>query len=352
MGAVCTCKWMLQRLRRHRRPTVGDSGDEALPGAEHLQLHLVEMHWRSFLGGSAATLFALAGLSRDQPVSLLNWCSADTRPDRGLRVVITGSSRELGFSLARQFVSLGDAVVISGRTPATLEAATAALRAEFPGCRVLGVQADASNAADVERLADAAAAELGGIDVWVCNAGQSQQVKRPLAETAPGELQSIVDTNLMGALLGARAAIARMQQQEGGGNVFFVDGNGSWGNPTPGNAAYGATKRALPQLRDSLAAEAAAAAAAGGGTGGKVGVHVVSPGMVATELLFRYADTPRKARNINIIAEGPDEVAAWLVPRMRGVEGSGRYIRYLTIPEVLRRYATASQRKGRFIPED
>lgn len=65
----------------------------------------------------------------------------------------------------------------------------------------------------------------------------------------------------------------------------------SWGNPTPGNAAYGATKRALPQLKDSLAAEAAAAE---GGVGSKVGVHIVSPGMVATELLFRYADTPRK----------------------------------------------------------
>lgn len=38
-------------------------------------------------------------------------------------------------------------------------------------------------------------------DIWVCNAGQSQQVKRPLAEAAAGELQSIVDTNLMGELI-------------------------------------------------------------------------------------------------------------------------------------------------------
>lgn len=212
----------------------------------------------------------------------------------GPQVVITGSSRELGFSLARQFVSLGDAVCISGRTPATLEAAAAALRAEFPGCRVVAVQADASKAADVQRLADRAAAELGGIvsgrsavaarllspvcecrplrqrppepssapspaqDIWVCNAGQSQQVKRPLPEVEPQELQSIVDTNLTGAaaaaglgeqqvcrlpsridgqcchrsvcpagaLLGARAAIARMQRQPGGGKFFFVDGNG------------------------------------------------------------------------------------------------------------------------------
>lgn len=37
--------------------------------------------------------------------------------------------------------------------------------------------------------------------------------------------------------------------------------------------------------------------------------------------------------------------------RCRGVEGSGRYLRYLTVTEVLRRYATAGQRKSRFIPE-
>ena len=58
----------------------------------------------------------------------------------------------------------------------------------------------------------------------------------------------------------------------------------SWGNPTPGNAAYGATKRALVQLKDSLAAEV---------RGSPVGVHMLSPGMVATDLLLRYADTPR-----------------------------------------------------------
>ena len=48
--------------------------------------------------------------------------------------------------------------------------------------------------------------------------------------------------------------------------------------------AAGATKRALVQLKDSLASECA-------GTG--VGVHIVSPGMVATDLLLRYATNPR-----------------------------------------------------------
>jgi chlorophyll(ide) b reductase len=105
-----------------------------------------------------------------------------------------------------------------------------------------------------------------------------------VASTSPAELCAVVGTNLTGSLLGARAAIARMAAQPGGGKLFLVDGNGAWGNATPGNAAYGATKRALTQLKDSLAAEAA---------GSGAGVHLLSPGMVATDLLTRYADNPR-----------------------------------------------------------
>lgn len=48
-----------------------------------------------------------------------------------------------------------------------------------------------------------------------------------------------------------------------------MDGSGSRGNPTPGNAAYGATKRALVQLKDTLAAEVASS---------NVSVHILSPG--------------------------------------------------------------------------
>lgn len=68
----------------------------------------------------------------------------------------------------------------------------------------------------------------------------------------------------------------------------------SRGQPTPGNAAYGCCKRGLVQLAATLAAEAREAnqqAAAGGG--GHVSVHMCSPGMVATDLLLRYATNPR-----------------------------------------------------------
>lgn len=49
------------------------------------------MHWRSFLGGSAATLLALAGLSRDKPLALFNWSSSPDESARGLRVRCCGT---------------------------------------------------------------------------------------------------------------------------------------------------------------------------------------------------------------------------------------------------------------------
>ena len=50
-------------------------------------------------------------------------------------------------------------------------------------------------------------------------------------------------------MFGARAALRAMGERSTSGRVFLVDGTGAWGNATPGNVAYGATKRALTQLR-------------------------------------------------------------------------------------------------------
>ena len=211
-----------------------------------------------------------------------------------VQVVITGSTRGLGFHLARQFLALEDAVLVSGRTTEAAAAAAAKLRDEFPEGQVAAVGCDVSCPADVQRLVAAAVQELGGIDILVCNAAQSAPAKRPVAAMPPAELAAIAATNLGGALLCAGAALARMAVQPGGGNVFLVDGAGSFGTPTPGNAAYGATKRALVQLKDSLAAEAHEAnRAKGKGRQGHLAVHIFSPGMVATDLLLRYATTRR-----------------------------------------------------------
>lgn len=185
---------------------------------------------------------------------------------------------------------------------------------------------------------------------------------------------------------------------------FLMAGRGSRGDATPKNPVYGATKQALVQLSASLAASV---------QGSPVSVHLVSPGMVATDLLLPLADTaksggekggdgvgwrggvslismredldgpvrglgeggshhvciqlsarerlclrcipphafPCAARLINILAEEPETVAGWLVPRLRGATGNGGYLQYLTIPGALFRFATAGRRRNRFVSE-
>ncbi|KDD72876.1 hypothetical protein H632_c2785p0 [Helicosporidium sp. ATCC 50920] len=79
---------------------------------------------------------------------------------------------------------------------------------------------------------------------------------------------------------------------------------------------------------------------------------MMSPGMVATPLLLRLADNPRSARFINVLADPPDDAAAWLVPRLRGARGNGTYVRFFTPAELVRRLCTARGRRNRFVPED
>ena len=123
-----------------------------------------------------------------------------------------------------------------------------------------------------------------------------------------------------------------------------MDGRGALGEATPEAAAYGATKRAVPQLARSLAKEC---------RGSNVSVHTVSPGMVVTDLLIpkEQRDTNRSlVRIVNILAEFPETVAEWMVPRLRGVTGTGKYFRFLTAHGVIYRFVTAGMRTNRLLP--
>jgi NAD(P)-dependent dehydrogenase (short-subunit alcohol dehydrogenase family) len=89
-------------------------------------------------------------------------------------VVITGGTKGLGFSLARELLA-GDAkVVICGRNEEQLNAALDALQREFGGCAIQGVRCDVSDASDVAALASFAREALGTIHFWINNAGRCE----------------------------------------------------------------------------------------------------------------------------------------------------------------------------------
>src|SRR5258708_1887295 len=118
----------------------------------------------------------------------------------GKRVVVTGASRGLGRLLACAFSRNGARVALVARTEADLKA----VADELPGpCLVL--PGDVTDEEFNEAVADATMAEWGGVDVWICNAGISP-IRGTPRQTDPSAWREILEVNLTGAFLGARAA--------------------------------------------------------------------------------------------------------------------------------------------------
>lgn len=308
------------------------------------------------------------------------WWAAPRKP---LRVVVTGSSRGIGKALAREFLRTGDSVVITARDPQAVQEAVEQLRLEVAHSlaaahsraasgsassstssstevtgvpsladtaeaevRVMGIPCDVGDEVSVKQLAEYAVGSMGGIDVWINNAGYSGSYKA-FIDLTPEQLNQIVRTNLGGSLLCTQAAMRVMTQQEGGGHVFNMDGAGADGLPTPMYAAYGATKAAIAHLMGSLNGELQQLQGAGAN---RVGVHTLSPGMVLTPLLLEGA-TMQNLQVFNVLCEQPETAAAYLAPRVRTTAALGSrssYIRYLTPRRILSKLLTAPSRIGRY----
>jgi NAD(P)-dependent dehydrogenase (short-subunit alcohol dehydrogenase family) len=268
------------------------------------------------------------------------------------RIVITGSTRGLGLQLARQFLGRGCPVVVSGRTVKAVKAALSALRAEFPHAAVHGIPCDVADPAEVQALWDGAVKALGGVDQWINNAGIAHPIV-PLWDVEPGLMESVVRTDLLGVLHGARVAMRGMTSQprapgRPAGAIWFMEGHGSNGSVRRGMSVYGSAKRAVRYVARALAVEAR-------GTGVLIGA--LSPGMMVTDFTLRNMDRrdpaewERTKRVFNILADRPDTVAAYLAPRILAVRRTGALVAWLTGPKILFRFLFAGILRRRVMPD-
>lgn len=254
--------------------------------------------------GHGMRVIALSGVSSKEVVD----------GDVTFRVLITGSTKGLGLALAQRFLEAGDKVLVTSRDSGRVETTVNFLREQTSDvrdeCRVFGTIADVSDAESVSNLASFASEKMGGVDLWINNAGANGYVYENLAESDPAVLREIVLTNSLGSLLCSREAIRMMSSQPGGGHVFNLLGAGSDGGPTKKYAAYGHTKAGLMQLTKTLAGEV---------EGTSVGVHTISPGMVFTELISagRYAFGSQGRFFVNAFAEPPAVAAEEIVTKVR-----------------------------------
>ncbi|XP_077247741.1 NYC1-like protein [Tasmannia lanceolata] len=268
-------------------------------------------------------------------------------------VLITGSTKGIGYALAKEFLRSGDKVIICSRTAERVESAVLNLREEFGEQHVWGTVCDVREGKDVKALVAFARDKLKHIDIWINNAGSNAYSYKPLAETSDDDLIEVVTTNTLGLMLCCREAIKMMLDQPRGGHIFNIDGAGSDGRPTPRFAAYGATKRSVVHLTKSIQAELRMQEVK------NVMVHNLSPGMVTTDLLMSGAITKQAKFFINVLAEPAEVVAEYLVPCIRSILSNGSmkptYIRFLTglkaYSQIFSRFAFGA-RRNRYLIED
>jgi NAD(P)-dependent dehydrogenase (short-subunit alcohol dehydrogenase family) len=197
----------------------------------------------------------------------------------GKRVVITGASRGLGRLLAHAFSHGGARVTLVARTEKDLKV----VADELPGPSLV-CAGDVTDAEFDESIADATVAEWGGLDVWICNAGISPIVGGP-RRTDPSAWRQVIDVNLTGAFLGARAAARVMGT---GGRVIFT-GSVLGERPREGLAAYSASKAGLVGMAKALALDLAPAG---------ITVNVVAPGWFDSPLADGWKNNAELAESV------------------------------------------------------
>lgn len=186
----------------------------------------------------------------------------------GRVAVVTGGGTGIGRAIALGLADAGADVVVAGRRSAPLDAVVEEITAR--GRRGLAVPTDVTSEAEVQRLAEAAAA-LGPLFVWVNNAGGLQgEPMGPLANTSVASWQTTFDRNLTSVFLSARVAPAVMQD---GGAILNLSSTATATRGAPGHGVYSAAKFALNHLTQTMALELAPR---------RIRVNAIAPGHTQT----------------------------------------------------------------------
>jgi NAD(P)-dependent dehydrogenase (short-subunit alcohol dehydrogenase family) len=250
-------------------------------------------------------------------------------------VLITGSTRGIGYGLADAFLAKGCAVTVSGRSEEAVEKAMASLRSRHEAGRVFGHPCNVSQPEQVRALWDQAIQQFRHVDIWVNNAGWSGE--EGMVWERPGkEIASIAETNILGTAYGAQTAMQGMLAQ-GFGAIYNMEGMGSDGRKHAGLTMYGTSKYAVHYFSESLALEA---------KGTPVIIGSLRPGMVITDMIVdRYKDRPeeweRAKKIFNIIADSVENVSPWLTERMLANRKNGAVLSYSSGLKLLWRFATS-----------
>lgn len=224
----------------------------------------------------------------------------------GKRALVTGGSRGIGAAIARRLAAEGADVAITYASSA--EAATRVVgEIEANGRKGLAIAADNREAAAIEAAVEQAAAALGGIDILVNNAGIF--IAAPVDELSLDDFDATMAVNLRAAFVAVRAVLPHMGE---GGRIIAIGSNLALQAPTPGLAAYNASKAGIAMLHQALSRDLAPRG---------ITVNTVNPGSTDTDM--NPASGPHAA----------DQIARTALGRFGSADDIASAVAYLASPE-------------------
>jgi NAD(P)-dependent dehydrogenase (short-subunit alcohol dehydrogenase family) len=226
----------------------------------------------------------------------------------GNTAVITGGASGIGLATARRFVSLGLQVCLADFDDEALKKAVAELDA---GDQVFGHPTDVSEAASVDRLADAVAERFGSVSVLMNNAGTGGGGD---ALSNPDGWKRVLSVNLMGVLHGVQRFVPAIVESNAPGLVINTGSKQGITQP-PGDTAYNVSKSGVKSLTEGLAHTLR------NQTEGRITAHLLVPGFTYTGMIARF------------IPEKPE--AAWTPEQVakRLLEGIAKDEFYILCPD-------------------
>lgn len=238
-------------------------------------------------------------------------------------ILITGSTRGIGYALAVEFLKLGHNVLINGRSEKSLQEAVSKLK--NISALVEGVAGSVTEAQTFHNLIEKATNSFHKIDIWINNAGIPQEHEL-FWKISDKDIKQVLDINIYGLILGTKYAVKYFKNQEFG-QIFNMQGFGSNGKTMNKLTLYGTSKRAVNYFSKSVSKEL---------NGFNIKIGTINPGMVRTDFLnssmdnVSHTERVRYEKVYRILAEEPDVVAKFLSNKILKADKNYQQIKFLS----------------------
>ena len=216
-------------------------------------------------------------------------------------IFITGASSGIGEALALRYAAQSDTVVLTGRRTERLAALAESI--QKLGGRALALTADVTDEASLQHAVQTALAAFGRLDVVVANAGFG--VAGNLEQLTNEDYQRQFDTNVFGVINTARACLGALRESRG---QLAIMGSVTGYVCSAGTTPYAMSKFAVRALADGLRSEV---------SGSGVGVTLICPGFVASEIRLLNNRGQQKSEK--------DPIPGWL--RMPAAKAARQIVR-------------------------